>query len=329
MTCDIYALGNALVDTELETQAKDLDQLEIQKGIMTLVDEERLKHLARFFTAHTQQKACGGSAANTLIGAAQLGATCFYSCKVADDDIGRFYLSDLKANGVQTNLKPETLDNGKSGQCMVMVTPDADRTMNTFLGISSELSEKELDIEALQHARFLYLEGYLVTSPSAFKAMCKAAEYANAHHTNIALTLSDPFLVEHFKPQIDTLMDYGISLLFCNEEEALVYTQSDTIEEAMDALSQKVDSFAITQGKEGSVIYDGDEIIDIPPTAVEAIDTNGAGDAYAAGFLAELIRGTDYAQAGRLASFMSAQVVTQFGPRLSDSDYTKVKAYSN
>lgn len=161
---DVYGIGNALVDTEFEVENKFFNDHRVEKGVMTLVDDERQDYLIKFIDKNSVKKQSGGSAANTVIAVKQMGGKSFYSCRVANDDFGQFYMNDLKNAGVHTNLNRSELPEGKTGKCLVMVTPDADRTMNTYLGISSHLDESVIKSDALAVSKYLYLEGYLVTS---------------------------------------------------------------------------------------------------------------------------------------------------------------------
>ena len=316
MNYHIYGIGNALVDIEYQVDTDFLEKHHIEKGLMTLVDDKRQVELIDALNKHMIKKQSGGSAANTMIAASQFGASCFYSCKVADDDWGDFYFKDLEAAGVDSNLPLAPRASGMTGRCLVMVTQDADRTMNTFLGITSEFSEKELVPQALQNSDWLYIEGYLVATPISQKSMVAAKSIADNNQVKTALTFSDPNMVKFFKDGLDEVIGSGIDLLFCNEDEAITYTGAPDIRSAREALKEVARTFIITQGKNGAMIFDGDTFVDIEPYAVEAVDTNGAGDMFAGAFLYGITHGHSYAQAGKLASLASSRVVSQFGPRL-------------
>jgi len=316
MKYDIYGIGNALVDIEYEVNGGFLKQHQIEKGMMTLVDEERQVELIKALDKHMIKKQSGGSAANTMIAASQFGANCFYSCKVANDHWGDFYVDDLEAAGVDTNLTLRPRHIGHTGRCLVMVTKDADRTMNTFLGITTEFSQHELVENALENSDWLYIEGYLVANPTSQKTMVSAKRTAEKARVRTALTFSDPNMVKFFREGLEEVIGASVDLLFCNEDEALTYTQTGTIKEARELLKQVAKTFVITQGKNGAMIFDGDTFIDIEPYQVDALDTNGAGDVFAGAFLYGITHGHSYAQAGKLASLASSKVVTQFGPRL-------------
>jgi sugar/nucleoside kinase (ribokinase family) len=317
---DVYGLGNALVDMEFEISDQFLHDNKIDKGVMTLVDENQQHELIEQLDAFEGHKASGGSAANTLIAVSSMGGSSYYSCKVADDDLGHFYLDDLKAAGVDCNMDGKH-KGGITGKCLVMVTPDAERTMQTFLGVSSELSPYEVSEEAIKNASYCYLEGYLTTSVTGKAANIEARTLAEKHNIKTALTFSDPFVVEHFRDDFAETIGDGIDLLFCNEAEALSYTQKASVDEAIEVIKSFAKTFAITLGANGAVIFDGSDLINIEPHAVTAVDTNGAGDLFAGAFMYGLTKGLSFEQAGNLASKASSQIVSQFGPRLQIAQY--------
>ncbi|MEO0443893.1 MAG: adenosine kinase [Pseudomonadota bacterium] len=314
----IYGIGAALVDTEIEVSDQDLEQFSIEKGVMTLVDESRQHELMDQLSNHliASKRASGGSAANTIIAASYFGANNFYSCKVANDDNGQFYLADMRDAGV--NIPPNSAEeNGITGKCLVMITPDAERTMNTFLGISETVSSKELHEPAIASAQYVYIEGYLVTSDTGRTAAIELRQQAEANGVKTALSLSDPAMVQFFRDGLSEMIGDKVNILFCNQEEALGYTQTESLDEAIDVLKTIADEFAITLGSEGALVFDGKDIIKVDPVKVEAIDTNGAGDMFAGAFLYAISHGYSHQQAGKLASAASAKVVSQFGPRLA------------
>jgi fructokinase len=322
---NVYGMGNALVDMEFEVEDGFLELMEIDKGVMTLVDEAQQHRLLTHLDAFEGNKASGGSAANTLIALSALGGSAYYSCKVADDDLGEFYLHDLKAAGVSSNMNGKHPD-GVTGKCLVMVTPDAERTMHTFLGISSELSTAELDKEAIANSEHCYMEGYLVTSPSAREANIEAGRIAREHGVKTSLTFSDPAIVEYFHDALTETIGDGIDILFCNEHEALAYTGKDNIDDAIATVKTFSREFAITMGAKGALVYDGKTLFEIESSPVTPVDTNGAGDNFAGAFLYGITHGMDYQQAGKLANKVAARVVTQFGPRLSLDTYRELLA---
>lgn len=314
---NIYGMGNALVDIVTEVDDAFFAANKIEKGVMTLVDETRQGVLVEAIDLDAADKQCGGSAANSIIGAAQLGASVFYSCKVASDELGEFYVSDLLANGADTNLISGQLPTGITGKCLVMTTPDAERTMNTFLGITADYSTDEIATGALLDSDYLYIEGYLVTSPNGVEAMKTAKAIAEQSGVKTALTFSDPAMVKYFGDAMREVIGNGVDLLFCNEEEAMTYTATESISAAFDALKKSAKQFVMTLGPKGALVWDGAEKIEIAPVPTKAVDTNGAGDLFAGSFLYGITNGLSHAEAGALASRASSAVVSKFGPRLS------------
>lgn len=314
---DIYGLGAALVDTEITVANEDLTSFRIEKGVMTLVDEARQSELIELLDGHLvkAKRASGGSAANSIIAAAYFGSSCFYSCKVADDENGRFYLGDLASAGVKF---PNTAisNQGITGKCLVMITPDAERTMNTFLGISAQLGVENLDLAALEKARYAYIEGYLVTSDTGRPAAIKLREQAKQLGVKTALSLSDPAIVSYFHEGLTQMIGDGVDILFCNEAEALSFTRTQTLEEACQQLKSVAKTFAITCGAKGAWIFDGEMLNLAPSVPVKPVDTNGAGDMFAGAFLHGLCRGWSYLEAATFANRAASTVVGQFGPRL-------------
>lgn len=313
---DVYGLGNALLDIECEVSAEVLQTLKIDKGVMTLLDQETQNRILAHLDDYPKKRSCGGSAANTLIAISQLGGKAFYSCKVADDEPGEFYYQDLRNCGVATNLEHHEPEVGVTGKCLVFVTPDADRTMNTFLGISANLSDAELVPAAIAAAKYTYIEGYLVTGEQSKAAAIKAKAIAEGAGRKVAFSLADFNMVKFFKPGLLEIIGTGVDFLFCNESEALEMAGSSSLDAAMDCLKGIAQQFAITRGPKGSLIYDGETVIEIAPYPVHAIDTNGAGDMYAGAVLYGITNHLSYAEAGRLGSLASSQLVTTLGSRM-------------
>lgn len=313
---DVYGIGNAIVDIITEVEHDFFTANEVEKGVMTLVDEKRQLQLMKAIDMKRSKMSGGGSAGNTVVAVNQFGGKSFYSCLVAKDELGQFFLADLKRNGVDTNLTPEQCPDGHTGRCLVMTSPDAERTMNTFLGVSSFLSPEQLDVEAIKSSSYVYLEGYLVASPKGLEALKEAKKMAERHKVSVALTFSDPSMVKYFSKQMEEVVGASVDLLFCNEEEAMIYTGTDSVAEAREKLKEVAKRFAITLGANGALIYDGDTFIQIEPYKVKAIDTNGAGDMFSGAFMYAITHGHSYAEAGKLASLASSRVVSQFGPRL-------------
>lgn len=323
----IYGMGNALVDYEIETDREELANLSIEKGVMTLIEAERQEQLFESVGRRSHARACGGSAANTIIGAQTLGSSCFYSCKVANDETGQFYRDDLVSHGVETNLQSEALPDGLTGKCLVFITPDADRTMNTFLGITGDIGFSQVDQDALARSEYLYVEGYLAGSPSALDAAVKAMKTAKKLAVRTAFSLSDPNMVKFCREGLQAIIGDGVDLLFCNYDEATEYSDTNNLNDAIKYLSKIAKILVVTLGPDGAVIVSNQGRIDIKGHVVTAIDTNGAGDLFAGSFIHALAQKYSLKQCGDIASFASAQLVTQFGPRLVQSKIKQVKEF--
>ena len=320
MKYDVYGLGNAIVDIVTEVGHDFFERNEVEKGVMTLVDEKRQLHLMKAIDMRRSKMSGGGSAGNTIVAINQLGGKTFYSFLVAHDELGKFFLEDLKRNGVDTGLKYENCPQGHSGRCLVMTSPDAQRTMNTFLGVSSFLSPEHLDETAIKNSSYVYLEGYLVASPKGLEAMKEAKRMAEKSKVDVALTFSDASMVKYFSKQMEEIVGASVDLLFCNAAEAMIFTGTNDLLEAREKLKQVAKRFAITLGANGALIYDGDTFIQIEPYKVHAVDTNGAGDMFAGAFMYGITHHHSYAEAGKLASLASSRVVTQWGPRLTPAE---------
>jgi len=319
----VYGIGNALVDMEYEVDVEDLTKLRIDKGVMTLADEAHQTRIMEHLKEHHHQKGSGGSAANSLIAVGLFGGKGFYSCKVANDALGHFYMDDLVAGGVDTNHHTDR-EEGHTGRCVVLVTPDTDRTMVTHLGVSGGLSEKELVPEALQDSDYFYTEGYLVTSDSARNLSIAAKGMADEAGVKTAISLSDPNMVAYFKEGLMDMIGSGVDLVFANEAEAMGMADSDDLGTAIAFLKKISKSFAITLGPKGALLYDGTELIEIDPVKVQAVDTVGAGDMFAGAFLYGITQGWDHKRSGDLAAAASAKLVTSLGPRISAVETRKI-----
>jgi sugar/nucleoside kinase (ribokinase family) len=320
----VYAVGNALVDKEFEVDDSFFEKHNIEKGLMTLVDHAQQDHLLSLLTEKygVKKQAGGGSAGNTLYALSQFGAEAYFACKVANDDTGDFYLDQLGHHNIDTNIGSR--EDGTSGRCVVMISPDAERTMHTYLGVSANISIEELDFDAVQQAEYIYLEGYLVTSPSAKAAIIELKKFAEANGVKTAMTFSDPAMVEYFKDDVNDVLGSGVDLLFCNQQEALLWSGAADLEAACEIMKQKARQFVITRGPNGALLFDGEEFIQVSGHKVKAIDTNGAGDMFAGAFLYAITEGHDFATAGKLASRASAEVVTRYGPRLDAGLHAKI-----
>lgn len=321
---DVYGVGNALVDMEFEVSDDTLSTLSVDKGLMTLIDEERHHTLMDSLSSQTGKRCSGGSAANTIIACAQLGGKSYYSCKVANDETGTFYMKDLADCGVSSNLTMDNRETGVTGKCIVLVTPDAQRSMNTYLGITAQISVAELDKDAIAASKIAYIEGYLVPEPAARQAAIEARMAANAAGVKTALTLSDINMVKFFKDGLLEITGDGLDMMFANEDEAKLMFETDSLEGAVAGMKGLAKQFAITRGAAGATIYDGNNVIDIDAVKVTPIDTNGAGDMYAGTFLYGMTHGLPFEKCGELAGTAASKLITQFGARLASADMSAI-----
>ena len=313
-----YAIGAALVDTEIQVTEAELGAMKVEKGMMTLVYQARQTdilaqlpdHLIR--ASHTS----GGSAGNSMIAAALMGAPTYMSCKVAQDTDGDIYLADLEQSGVAHGLNEQRKE-GVTGKCIVLITPDAERSLNTHLGISETLSSDEVDEAAIRDSEWVYLEGYLVTSPTGHAAALKTKALADQYGVRTAVSFSDPGMVKFFRDNMAAMVEGGVEMVFCNEAEALEWGQCEALDDAITAIKQVARRFVITLGAEGAVTWDGNRLHRVSATPVEALNTNGAGDMFAGAFLYAVSRGESDLRATEFATLAAGEVVKYFGPRLN------------
>ena len=313
---DVYAIGNALVDIEYHATPDRLNELNIDKGVMTLIDEQRQNSLVAQLSDSHEKMACGGSAANTIIAVAQMGGSAHLDCRVSNDMTGQIFARDLHESGVHSSLDGRPLVDGVTGKCLVFVTPDADRTMNTFLGVSADLDSSDIDAKAIKQSNTVYIEGYLASADNTRDAAIEARRIAEARKITTSLTLSDPNMVKFFRESIEAMIGEGVDLLFANEDEAMELAGTDNFADAVQMFKKIARKFAITRGSEGALLFDGIMDFEIRPNKVKAIDTLGAGDMFAGAMLYGLSQGMNFQQSGDLAALASAKIVTQYGPRL-------------
>jgi sugar/nucleoside kinase (ribokinase family) len=310
---DVVALGNAIVDVLAHEDDAFLDQHDLVKGSMQLVDAEQAG--AIYADMGPAIEASGGSAANTVAGVASLGGTAGFIGKVRDDQLGAVYTHDLRSAGVEFTVPPAA-DGPASAQSFIIVTPDGERTMNTFLGASTDLGPDDVDADLIARASIVYLEGYLWDPPMAKDAFRRAITLAKAGTGRVALTLSDSFCVDRFRDEFVGLLADSVDILFANEGEILSLYQVDDLETALALARDTCDLVSVTRGAEGSLVIAGDERHEVPTHPLgPLVDTTGAGDLYAAGFLFGLTHGYDLERAARLANLCAGECITHIGPR--------------
>lgn len=325
---DLYAIGNALVDSEYEVSDALLQKMGISKRHMTLIDTPRRAELLDHVTHLQPRQTGGGSAGNTVVALAQLGGKAFYSCKVAHDNLGDFYVKDLQAQGVDTNLTHTRASEGQTGSCLVLVTPDAERSMCTFLGVSAELDDAALHAQDIVKSKIYYMEGYLAASPTGLNAALKGRQIAREAGVALALTLSDVSMIQFCKAGLDAMLGDGVDYLFCNQEEAQVWCGTEDLETIRSTLKKLAKIICLTRGPEGSEVLTADQSWHVPAEKVKAIDTNGAGDMFAGAFLYAVTKGYAPNQAATLGNHAAAAVVSQHGNRLTLGQLSAIKAYA-
>jgi len=313
MAYNVYGVGNAIMDMQVQCEDSFLDSAGIEKGIMTLVDDGRQQQVLDALAEHDINYCSGGSAANTIVGIADMGGSAAYACKTAPDAFGQQYLNEMMELGITIEVDPGA---GQTGTCVVLITPDAQRTMLTSLGISSSLNADDISEAEIAQAEYVYIEGYLFAGDSTKAAALRAIELAKANNVKVALTISDPFLIDICRDQFQSLIEGPVDLLFCNEEEARALTGKQDPIDCAHAIHKHCANVALTLGKNGSIIMHDGEAFPIEGVEVDAIDTTGAGDMYAAGVLYGITNGLTWQQAGHLGSHAAGRVVAQLGARL-------------
>ncbi|MDO4440932.1 MAG: adenosine kinase [Moraxella sp.] len=326
---DIVAIGNALVDTEFKISDETLTATNLTRGNMTLAEPDAQNALFATLAQagdHPAKQAGGGSAANSVVAFASLGGRAFYNCRVGGDDMGDFYLSDLERSGVTTDADVAIDADGTTGSCVVLVTPDGERTMQTHLGTSSQINERNINFDTLQGAKWLYLEGYLAMSPSITDGIAQLRQKASEQGVKVAVSFADPAVVKFAKDGLDTMLSGGVDAIFCNCEEAMLYTGADSHETAVQALGEFAELVVVTNSDKPTLIAQAGTLISVPSLPIDKpIDTNGAGDNYAGAFLYALSTNHSLQQCGQLAAHVAGRIVMQFGPRLSTQDYQTIK----
>ena len=310
---DVVGIGNAIVDVLVQADDDLIANFELTKGTMALVDQAQAERL--YASVGPGLETSGGSAANTLAGVAQLGGRAGFIGRVRNDQLGGIFSHDIRSVGARFDT-PAATEGPSTARCLILVTPDAQRTMCTYLGASVGLDPADLDLEMVAQAKVLYLEGYLWDSDEAKAAFIAAAEVARAHGGEVALSLSDAFCVERHRESFQELVDGHVDILFANEMEITALYKANSFEEAADQVRGRCKLAALTRSEQGSVVLNGAGTHSIAPFQLgPLLDTTGAGDLYAAGFLHAYTQGQAVEACGRLGSLCAGQVVTQLGPR--------------
>jgi sugar/nucleoside kinase (ribokinase family) len=324
---DVFGVGNALVDTLVFVEDDFLEKHQLAKGIMTLSEGDRQGDILYDLQDHTLELRSGGSAANTMYNIALSGGKAIYTGKVADDANGEFYRRDLQKAGIDFDVHPNSEKHGPTGTCVVLTTPDSQRTMCTHLGVSTQLEAGDIDVDQLRRSKMVYIEGYLWTGDSTRAASVAAMEAARKHGIKVAFTFSDPFLVNSFKDDFTQLVRDYCDIVFANADEARHFTGWQDMDAAVKEIAKLCELAFVTSGKEGAFVCEnkGDVVHREVGFPVKAVDSNGAGDAFAGGALYALSQGMGPAQAARWGNYMGSQIVQIHGARLQNSYVDHVK----
>ena len=322
MPYDVFGMCNALYDIQAEVSDQQLGKLGLTKGGMFLIDDVQQASILSEIEGSIVNMEAGGSGANTMIGVSLLGGSSCFTSRVSDDTYGKAYHSSLEDKGVKANLGK---GDGRTGVSIILVTPDAQRTMCTYLGVSRDLQPADINKNDLLTSKYLYITGYLWDMDNQKEAVLSAMNTAHKAGVKVALSLSDPFCVTRHKDDFLRIIQDHVDVVFGNEIEAKTITDTPDADHAAVALGEKCEIVAVTMDERGSLIRQEDCVYMIPPYPVNAVDTTGAGDMYAAGLLYGLTQNIDLYKTGKIASYSAAQVVSKMGPRLSSLDMEVVR----
>ena len=314
MSYDIVGIGNAIVDIIAEVDDKYLSQNNIDKGSMSLIDFEIANKIGS--EVEIIKIISGGSVANSIVGISQQGLKTAFIGKVNHDDLGNEFKKGLMEENVEFKYSPDTSQN-YTGRCIILVTSDAERTMNTYLGISQQLTENDIDMKVIENSSILYLEGYLWDLDEAKNAIKKSILKAKASSTLVAFSMSDAFCVDRFREEFFEIVNDFADIIFANESEIKSLFQTDDLEYVKSECMKKNKIFAITLGSKGALIIKQNEIFKIEPEIIDnLVDTTGAGDLFAAGFLSEYIKSQQIDSCGKFGVKLASQIIQRFGARL-------------
>jgi sugar/nucleoside kinase (ribokinase family) len=312
-TYDVVGIGNAIVDIIARCDEGFLTKHDLDKGFMRLIDADEAGHLYEAMGPAIERS--GGSVANSIAGLASFGAKCGFIGRVAADQFGGIFRHDIRSLGIAYTTEP-AVDGAPTARCLILVTPDGERTMNTFLGASVDFTPDDIDADMIDAAKIVYLEGYLFDKDAAKAAFREAARLAKASGAKVALTLSDPFCVDRHRDDFRKLVKEGADIVFANEKEITTLYEVNSFDEAADAALQDCELAVLTRSEAGSMIVGAGESVEVPADPVhKVVDATGAGDLYAAGFLFGLTKGMALEACGRLGSLAAAEVISHIGAR--------------
>jgi len=313
MTYHVTGIGNAIVDILAQVDDAFLAQRDISKGGMTLIDADTAETL--YGDMGSVEECAGGSVANSIAALSQLGANTAFMGRVKNDALGESFRDSMRSTGVAFDTAAVS-EGSPTGRCFICVTPDAERTMSTFIGACAEFASEDVDEKVIADSDILYIEGYLWDQDVAKAAIQKAVDEAKAHNTKVALSLSDAFCVDRHRESFHALIEESVDILFANEQEVIALTQTDSLDAAASAIASKVDIAALTQGAEGvTVVSQGNAQHITTPAVANLVDTTGAGDLFAAGFLYGLAQNKSTEQAAKMGNQMAGKIIQQMGAR--------------
>ena len=320
----ICGIGNALVDSEYKVSEEEIKELNLTKGCMELNDRENhIKLSSRLKKTHgTVKMMPGGSVANSLYTLSQFGADVSFIGRVSDDTTGDAFINSLENSGVRVNI--HQVDNGITGECLVLITPDHERTMYTHLGVSSQLNVEDIDQDVVKNSEYLLVEGYLVTSEQTMDVASYSIDIATKHEVKKIITLSDPNVVKLFRDNVLDLLNKSFDIIFCNKQEALSISMTNNIDDAIDFLKKYAHEIIITCGEDGAYVTIGDEKFYDIPDSVEPVDLTGAGDMFLAAYIFAKVRDKSVINRIKFANTCSGNVIQKYGAKLDRQDYIKL-----
>lgn len=322
---DVFGVGNALVDILALVDDDFIRKHDLNRGSMTLMDAQRQGGLLHDLEHQDLKLRSGGSAANTTIAIAQSGGSAFYSSKVSSDPNGEFYRQDMESAGIRFEVAPAPGTSGPTGTCVVLTTPDAERTLCTNLGVSTTLAPTDIDADRLKSCQYSYVEGYLWDAPEPRKACIETMEQSKRHGVKVSLTFSDAFLVDRFGDDLRRASSEYCDVLFCNADEVRRLCELESLQACAAKIGELVDLAFITDGANGCLVVERQQIVSVPGFPVKAVDTLGAGDAFAGGVLFGLTHGFSAVRSARWGNYLGSRVVQIYGPRLEESQADRIE----
>lgn len=322
----VYSIGNILMDILTDVTDEDIQTLGLDKGIMRLVEQEERKKILDFIQNKPKVYQCGGSAPNTTITLSSLGIQTGLSGKVGKDDIGQTYIRQLEDQGVESFV---SIEEGHTGTCIILITPDSERTMNTDLAINREYNRGNIDPDAIKNAQYFYFTGYMWDTEEQKDALNQAIAIAREKGTKIVFDLADPFAVNRSRDDFQKMIHEHYDIVFANREEARLMFGHDDIEASIKELASLCEIAVVKDGKHGSYVAKGDRVIHIPVNKVQAVDSTGAGDTYAAGFLYGLCSDYSLEKSGHFASWLASQIVRKKGAQFGSNELEEIRSSLN